>query len=291
VALDFEQVQKPGRKLRKLLKRMPAQPSRKQIHDFRTNSRQIEATLQAFGLDAARNGRRVLKPLSRLRKCAGKIRDMDVFTSYATNVHPDDGEQDCAVQMLEYLGARRRKYAKKFHTASRQDGSKLRQRLKRVLRQLRKRNSRIQKDGRTDFGVPASVLDLASDLASPSRLNRANLHSFRLKVKELRNVLNLAEAPDQAFVNALGRTKDAIGEWHDWEELVAISEKILDHGAQCHLVQQLKAIAAEKYQSALSNAVLLRKRYLGAAGNGKPGGSRNTHPPQPALAVAMKLAA
>jgi len=66
-------------------------------------------------------------------------------------------------------------------------------------------------------------------------------------------------------VNALGRTKDAIGEWHDWEELVAISEKILDHGAQCHLVQQLKAIAAEKYQSALSHAVLLRKRYLGAA--------------------------
>src|SRR6266702_8962583 len=61
MALDFKQVQKPGRKLRKFLKKMQAQPSPEQIHDFRTNSRQMEATLHAFGLDSARKGRRVLK--------------------------------------------------------------------------------------------------------------------------------------------------------------------------------------------------------------------------------------
>jgi hypothetical protein len=43
----------------------------------------MEASLQAFGLENSGLGRRVLKPLSRLRKRAGKIRDMDVLTSYA----------------------------------------------------------------------------------------------------------------------------------------------------------------------------------------------------------------
>lgn len=291
MGLDFKQVQKPGRKLRKLLKKMPAQPSPEQIHDFRTNSRQMEATLHAFGLDSARRGRRVLKPLSRMRKRAGNIRDMDVLTSYAANLRPDDGERDCTVQLLEYLGAQRRKYAKKFHSASRQDGSKLRERLKRVLRQLGKRNSRTQKSGKPDSRVPASVIDRASDLASPARLNRSNLHSFRLKVKELRNVLKLAAAPDQKLMDALGQTKDAIGEWHDWEELVAIAEKVLDHGARCHLIQQMRAIAAEKYQKALTQAEQLRKRYAGLTGNKAHRGSRITNPLEPVLAAAVKLAA
>lgn len=291
MSLDFKQVQKPGRKLRKLLKKMPAQPSPEQIHDFRTNSRQMEATLQAFGLDSARKGRRVLKPLSRMRKRAGNIRDMDVLTSYAANLRPEDGERDCTVQLLEYLGAQRRKYAKKFHSASGQDGSKLRKRLKRILRQLAKRDSRAQKSGKPDSRVPASVIDRASDLASPARLNRSNLHSFRLKVKELRNVLKLAAAPDQKLMDALGQTKDVIGEWHDWGELVAIAEKVLDHGTRCRLIQQLKGITAEKYQKALTQAEQLRKRYVGLSSNKAPRSSRITSPPEPALAAAVKLAA
>jgi hypothetical protein len=37
---------------------------------------------------------------------------MDVLTSFASTVHPRD-ENDCAVQLLEHLGAKRRKYAKR----------------------------------------------------------------------------------------------------------------------------------------------------------------------------------
>lgn len=123
MALDLKQIEKPGRKIRKLLKKMSAQPSPEEIHDFRTSSRQMEATLQAFGLDSARTGRSVLKPLSRMRRRAGKIRDMDVLTSYATNIRHEDSEKDCAVQLLEYLGAQRRKHTKTFHSLSQQEGS------------------------------------------------------------------------------------------------------------------------------------------------------------------------
>jgi hypothetical protein len=42
--------------------------------------------------------KRLLRDLARLRKLAGKIQDMDVFTACALTVHVD-GEQDCAVRL------------------------------------------------------------------------------------------------------------------------------------------------------------------------------------------------
>lgn len=290
MALDSKRIQKPARKLRKLLKKMSGKPSPEQVHDFRTNSRQMEATLQAFGLDHGRLGRRILKPLSRLRKRAGKVRDMDVLTAYATGVHPKDGgEQDCTVQLLEYLGARRSKLAKKFYSACRQDGSKLRRRLKRGNRKLGRRADR--NNGKAQSEPPISALDLGSQLAAVPRLNRSNLHPFRLKVKELRNVVRLADTPDQGLVDALGDVKDGIGEWHDWQQLVSIAERVLHHGAQCKLVQDLKNITRNKYGSALSQAEQLRRRYLGIAAEKKSSRSQAGGKSEPLMRAAIKMVA
>jgi len=74
MALDVNRAEKPVRKLRKLLKKMPAMPGADDIHDFRTSSRRIEATLQALSLDSGHNCRRILKQISRLRKRAGVLR-------------------------------------------------------------------------------------------------------------------------------------------------------------------------------------------------------------------------
>ena len=108
---------------------------------------------------------------------------MDVLTSYAASVDAKDGEQDCAVQLLEHLGAQRRKYAKKFHSASRQDGSELRRRLKQVRRELcRKEESAV--DNKTLPAEPSSsALKLASELGSIPRLDHSNLHPFRLQAE------------------------------------------------------------------------------------------------------------
>jgi CHAD domain-containing protein len=289
MALDFKRVQKPPGKLRKLLKNMSAKPTPEQVHDFRTKSRNMEATLQAFGLENSGLGRRVLKPLSRLRKRAGKIRDMDVLTTYAASVHAEDAEQDCAVQLLEHLGAQRRKYARKFHSASRQDGSKLRRRLKQVARELGRKDASIE-DKKTIPAEPSSsALKLASDLGSIPRLGHSNLHSFRLQVKELRNVLRLAEAPDLDLIAALAVVKDSIGEWHDWQELVNIADNVLDHGSQCRLMQQLKSTTRDKFESSLSQAEQLRKRYFGVSGKKKPSRVRSAAPGEPVVRAAMKL--
>lgn len=264
MGLDLNHVTKPPKKLRKLLKKMPSDPTPKQIHTFRTNARKFEATLEAVGIKPDK----AFKPLFRLRKRAGKIRDMDVFTSFAASL-PVKGQQqseegECSVRLLEHLGAKRHKQATKFRAEADQYSRQLRKTLKGAAKEFAKEvtdNAR-GKDHQASSRAASSAMELLQELADPPRLTKSNLHAYRLKVKELRNVLRLAEnGPDQQFIAQLGEVKDAIGEWHDWEELLAIATDLLDHSG-CALLSKIKVTADDRYQRARSVAEQLRKQYL-----------------------------
>jgi CHAD domain-containing protein len=285
MALDLQEMEKPVRKLRKLLKKLPKQPSPKQVHAFRTNSRRLEATLEALDLDATRQGRRILKPLGRVRKRAGKVRDMDVLTGYVANLRQPDGEQECATELLEYLGAERQRYAKKLYSTAQKRRTRLRKQLKRGQKKFRE----LRADAEVaNHSAPASVLQITTELNTPARLNHGNLHPFRLKVKELRNVLKLADRPDEKLDDLLGQVKDSIGEWHDYEELVSIAEKVLDHGPECKLIRALKELTRNKFQAALARAERLRQQQLGKS---KDRRTQAPSPSKPVWTAAMKLAA
>jgi CHAD domain-containing protein len=102
---------------------------------------------------------------------------------------------------------------------------------------------------------------LSNELAAPATLNRKNLHAYRLKIKELRYVLEMADDRGyRDFIDKLSSVKDAIGEWHDWEELIAITEDVLDHKANCRLLREVKAITVHKYENALSLTNKMRER-------------------------------
>jgi CHAD domain-containing protein len=286
MALELNRAEKPVRKLRKLLKKMSNPPTPEEVHDFRTNSRRVDATLKAFSLNSEPRCRRLLKRLAHLRKRAGKVRDMDVFTDFASTVRPK-GENECYIMLLEHLGARRQKHATKLRAAVRQRGSKLGKRLKRIS---------------TEFGkllpeasahVAALAVRLSTDLASPARLHKRNLHPYRLKVKELRNVLQMADNADpQEFIATLGEVKDAIGEWHDWQELTAIAGDILDHGPRCQLLRELQRIREVKYQRALGVAEAMRKKYLRLPRKtGRTRGARQFIPAKPVWQATAALAA
>jgi CHAD domain-containing protein len=102
MAIDANRIQKPFRKLRKLLRKNPKQPTPDQIHDLRTNARRLETTIHALSLDAERKGQRLLKGMARIRRRAGKVRNMDVLTGIASFVRVDD-EQDCKFSYLSIL--------------------------------------------------------------------------------------------------------------------------------------------------------------------------------------------
>ena len=101
---------------------------------------------------------------------------------------------------------------------------------------------------------------LARELSNCPRLNKDSLHSFRLKVKELRSVLQLLAGSDKKFIAALGEAKDEIGTWHDWDVLAAMSERVLRRNPACGLQKQVQLISREKLKRAIAVANELRKK-------------------------------
>jgi len=97
---------------------------------------------------------------------------MDVLTSYASQVPRLDGEQECSLDLLEYLGAQRQKYATKLDLVIRQYASPLRKRLKQTSRQmdkaLRRNGSRDASGNIANAEAAASGLHLLSELTQPA---------------------------------------------------------------------------------------------------------------------------
>ena len=67
----------------------------------------------------------------------------------------------------------------------------------------------------------------------------------------------------------MGKVKDAIGEWHDWVELLRIAKKVLDAEADGGNLKQLEKIVNERLESAVAAANQLRERYFNRAADAR----------------------
>lgn len=286
MALDPKELNKPFRKLRKLVKKMRKRPTSEQVHDLRTNTRRVEATLKALQLDRKRKGKRVLKILSPMRKRAGKVRDMDVLTGFASGLSRD-GTQEAVVQVLETLGETRFQTARKLHRSVANRRRVARKYLKgcasMIDQNLNESGKRFPDEWRAN--ATADALELSSELAGWPQLTARNLHPFRIKVKELRNVLKLA-GDDGEFADRLGEVKDSIGEWHDWTVLSSIAKDSLKKSESRSIVQQIDNVAMQKQQKALELSKQLRNRYFSEVRRNGRGKSLR----DPVLKSAAKLA-
>ena len=214
--------------------------------------------MQALALDSNANERRLLRKLAKLRRRAGKVRDLDVLTGYVAELktgETGDKEQDCVVQLLEYLGAEHAHRSQRLDSFAAKHGESLRRRLKKTATSLHT----LSVDSIARQTAPGhamlSELRLQRELTEPVRLTRNNLHPYRLQVKELRYMLEMQNDPtDQALIEALGQVKDAIGEWHDWQQLVIIARDHLPHGSKCKLIPLLQKTTQKKLKVAIARA-------------------------------------
>ena len=254
--VDLGNVRKPIRELRKSLKDLPSDPPMKAVHNLRTRARRLEAISAALLPKDGRHTRRLRKVLKPLRKTAGEVRDMDVLAVKALTLAGRLGDETVA-QLLEHLQARRVESADELLNAidqsSKQAGRRLKRFFKRVEKEFHKKNSQAGPTGK-----------LIDELRSWPVLGADNLHDFRVKVKELRYVLQLAEDANGNFMKALDKVKGQIGTWHDWQQLHTIAEELLDGQDHYAAVGAIAEIEKGKFDQALKSAQALRRRYLSA---------------------------
>jgi len=212
------------------------------VHRFRTNSRRVEALLTELAPENG-NKKKLLKLLSKLRKRAGRVRDLDVQLVFLKNLRVPD-RQNHRAQLLELLaeehGRRSKKLAKSFDADT--------------VRELRKRLRRTQAEMKLD-GIDPLKLAL-SRLPKPGQapMNEKMLHACRIAAKQSRYLAELAteSAQAKAFVEELKRAQDEVGEWHDVLKLQQKAERLFGTVHDSALVAALQNISRARFRRAVN---------------------------------------
>jgi len=231
-------------RIRRHMRALGKEPKSSEVHRFRTNSRRVEALLKEFAPDSG-NKRKLLKALSKLRKKAGRLRDLDVQIQFLQNLKIPD-RQNHRSQLLDILNSERNKHSRKLPQRFDADTvTKLRKRLGRA-------SSAIELNGVDPF---KRAMDRLPKLEARD-LNERSLHGFRIAAKGARYVAELVDSPEAiSFVEELKKAQDAIGEWHDVLKLKEQAEKLFGRVHDSVLVAALNNITRARFRRA-SNAAL-----------------------------------
>jgi CHAD domain-containing protein len=264
--LVLAEVRKPVRQLRKSLKRFPPDPTVKDVHDLRTRARRVEAITGMLIPGEKKTRRQLLKVLKPLCKAAGEVRDMDVLAAKA-RILAGPHRDGSPAELLQHLQATRIESSRKLAATVAERQQDAREKLKHFSLKIEKYFQAMSRDASAKTGSGKLHTDAATrlmdELSHWPAFNIENLHAFRIKVKELRNTLQLAEGANQEFINALEGMKTKIGDWHDWQELGKLAGEVLDPGKHRAVLGEIEEIGSRKFKQALKAAHAVRAGYLG----------------------------
>jgi len=212
------------------------------VHRFRTNSRRVEALLADL-LPETGNKKKLLKLLSKLRKRAGRVRDLDVQLAFLKNLRVPD-RQNHRAQLLELLTEEHSRRSKKLAKSFDAD----------TVQELRKRLRRAQSEIKLGGTTP---LDLAfSRLPKPGTapMTEKMLHACRIAAKHARYLAELAteSADAKTFVEELKHAQDEVGEWHDVLKLQQRAEQLFGTVHDSALVAALQNISRARFRRAVN---------------------------------------
>lgn len=277
------------RKLAALLGRAPSHPHPDTVHQFRTMSRRIESALAVLCPEPSDTERKLLRSLKRLRRRAGRVRDLDVQIA-ALRKLKIGREAERRARLMNFLSeARADREDELVRWLSEKRRNRIRRRLSRLAAALDRaanhaaisasgapagRPSRPDSDNDVLCpGAEATIgsLDPAREalrrFASQSRkvgsLTPENLHAFRTMCKKTRYVAEMgAGETAQTIAESLRRAQVAIGDWHDWEALRLSAEDMFGHSVDSAVIMALRNVTQAKFEAARQVATEVRKELL-----------------------------
>lgn len=245
------------RKLNRQLSKLAARPSPESVHKFRTSSRRVEVLLTDLAEKRSGNDKKLLKLLGRLRKKAGRVRDLDVQCSALRSLKIPQ-EPGRKAQLMRTVGEERAKREKKLAKALD----------KKVVAEVRKRLKRTA----SRFEIPENADPL---LLAVQKLNQLEvdqgavtektLHQFRIAGKRARYIVELAGKSAEAarLIAQLNHMQDVIGDWHDWLQLSQRAEKLFGGVQDSALVSALRNVTRAKFRQAVNTLTETRTALQG----------------------------
>jgi CHAD domain-containing protein len=233
-------------KLERDLLRLSYRQDADRVHRFRTGSRRLQTLLEEILPERDRNQKKLLKMLARIRKRAGKMRDLDMQLGALRSLKMPQ-EPRRKTQLVHHLIELRAKYENKLRKAlPKRDVKDIRTRLKRALRGLDLKSSR-------DPLVVAQEI-LAKITPPKGSLTDEQLHRYRMLGKRARYAAEFASKSPESdqFVSQLERIQDAVGDWHDWLTLSQSAAKRLGDVHESPLMAELHNVTGAKFRNAVT---------------------------------------
>jgi len=278
--VDQERRRLPFLKLNRQLTKLATKPAPENVHKFRTYSRRVEALLDELVRERSRNDKKLLKLLGRLRKKAGRVRDLDVQITSLRNlkIPQDPGRKSQLTRTLAEERARReKKLGKTF------DGE--------TVRELGRRLKRAA----SDLEVPDGTEPLTLAMRQLTQVGRDHapltekiLHQYRIAGKRARYLAELAGKDPEAerLVEQLKRMQDVIGDWHDWLKLTEKAEEFFGEVHDSALLAALRNVTRAKFRQAADALTETRAALSGRKSASTEGAPGHKPPAQAARATA-----
>jgi CHAD domain-containing protein len=234
------------RKTERELSRLMTDQHAEAVHGFRTATRRLEVLFEQLLGSRDRNNKKLLKMLNRIRRRAGKVRDLDIqlaaLRSLKVSLEPRRKTQ--LMQRLIELRVQHEKRLSKLLTKNE---------VREIHRRLKKASKSAHgKAGRDPLEVSREILrSVPLPEGSPSD---ETLHRYRVAVKRARYAAEFAAKSRGAgqLVAELKRLQDALGNWHDWMTLTQTATEQFGDVSQSSLVAALTNVTRGKLRQAVA---------------------------------------
>ena len=226
----------------------------KNVHRLRTTIRRIESLVSYAHPCLGKKLERSLENLTELRKRAGKVRDIDVQTKLLDQLANGSTASDRKI-LAELLEKKRERQARRLVSSlGKLADAKFFSRMERIAEKAGTGASGPDRPLAPLEEARLQLARLADDFASRQPLKPSRLHETRIRLKTIRYLAELAEeSPErETFIDELKVVQDAVGEWHDWEELTKLAEKRFSERVNCALLREVRALFAASHASPIS---------------------------------------
>lgn len=225
--------------------RLGAEQNADRVHSFRTTARRVQTLFEVLLTNPGRKQKKLLKTLNRIRKRAGRVRDLDVqlsaLRSLKVSFQPRRKTQ--LMQELLELRAQHEKDLRKLLTKS--EVWELKKRLKQAAKTAKLESIR-------DPLAEAKQILASAQVGSEDK--EELLHRYRLAVKRARYTAEFAPKSADAIqlIRQLKRLQDALGNWHDWMMLTHSAIQRFGEVGQSPLVAALHSVTRAKFRHAVA---------------------------------------
>jgi CHAD domain-containing protein len=249
----------------------------KRVHRLRTTIRRIESALGYTQPDLGRKEQQALDDLAKLRKRAGRVRDLDVQLKLLGAIANGSTASDRR-QLSDDLANRRSRQAERLHAVIQKIArTKFPGHLARLGDSVQTAWANLPQSDGPLLEAKKQVAVLAHQFGSQGQLKTKKLHQVRISLKLVRYLAELADASEEQkiFLQQLKSVQDALGDWHDWEELSRSAGKQFAQRTNRPIVDEIRALFAAR-QAAARAAVAHLFLQHGSAPARKPPRSVHT---------------